>query len=137
MTSPSPSPAPTPTPSPSLPPFHPNHPIGHANSTGKRWPTDYYTVDVGTCIRESNARTHRLLHRQRHQNLVFSEFFPNVRFVPSTFSQQRGLWNKASSSLKEEFMNLGHCREGLWSAFARRARKEKAVVQLGDTIEID
>ena len=91
----------------------------------KRWPMDYYTIDIGNCMRECSSRT-------LNQSTVFMKCFPGLRFVPSTFSNQRDLWIKAPASLKEEFMELGHRKEGLWSVFAKRARQaQKAKTSLG------
>lgn len=44
------------------------------------------------------------------------------RFKAATFSDQRQLWKKAPESLRQQFEAHGHCKEGLWSAFARQAR---------------
>jgi hypothetical protein len=103
----------------------------------KHWPTDYYTFDIGKCMRECNSRTHRLHQRSNTQRTIFLKWFPNVRFIPSTFSNQRELWIKASVSLREEFMELGRCKEGLWSAFAKRARQEQKSKSKPAVIEID
>lgn len=100
----------------------------------KQWPSDYYTVDIGYCMRECSSRTQRHHQHAATQRSVFMKHFPNVRFVPSTFSNQRDLWNKAPGSLRDEFMELGRQKEGLWSIFARRARRARKVV---DIIEID
>jgi len=43
---------------------------------------------------------------------------------------------KASGSLREEFMELKHCREGLWSVFAKRARQEQKVAK-ASVVEMD
>ncbi|KAF8814083.1 hypothetical protein BYT27DRAFT_7082951 [Phlegmacium glaucopus] len=135
----------TPSPSPSpvaasswSPPPQTQPPFTGDTGGEKRWPTDYYTIDIGKCMRECNSRTHRVQQRERNQQTVFREYFPNVRFIPSTFSEQRGLWNNTPGSLRDEFMELGQCKEGLWAVFARRARREKkAKAQLGDIFEID
>ena len=103
----------------------------------KHWPTDYYTCDIGKCMHECSSRTQRLHQHSNTQRTVFMKWFPNVRFIPSTFSNQRELWIKASRSLREEFMELGRCKEGLWSAFAKRARQEWKSKTKQAVIEID
>lgn len=91
----------------------------------RHWPTDYFTVEIGQCLRECSSRTHRKHTAAVTQRSVFGRHFPGVRFIPSTFSNQRDLWGKASASLREEFMELGQCKEGLWSVFAKRCRQEQ------------
>ncbi|KAF8804797.1 hypothetical protein BYT27DRAFT_7225166 [Phlegmacium glaucopus] len=110
----------------------PTTPVGSSSSIEpagmeKHWPTDYYTVNIGKCMRECNSHTHRVQQHERNQQTVFCEYFPNVHFISSTFSEQR-----------DEFMELGQCKEGLWTVFACRACcKKKAKAQLGDIFEID
>ena len=105
-------------------------------SEAKHWPTDYYTSDIGNCMHECSSRTQRVHQRSETHRAVFAKHFPNVGFIPSTFSNQRELWIKASGSLREEFIELGHCREGLWSVFAKRARQEKKVAK-ASVVEMD
>ena len=98
----------------------------------KRWPMDYYTIDIGNCMQECSSCTHRVHQRAINQSTVFMKCFPGLWFVPSMFSNQRDLWIKAPASLKEEFMELGHRKEGLWSVFAKRARQaQKTKTSLG------
>ncbi|KAF8168384.1 hypothetical protein B0H34DRAFT_645984 [Crassisporium funariophilum] len=104
----------------------------------KHWPADYYTIDIGNCMRKCSSRTHRAHQRANTQRTVFTKCFPGVRFIASTFSNQRDLWNKSSRSLREEFMELGRCKEGLWLAFVKHARREqKAQAKAVTVIEID
>lgn len=119
----------TPTPIPlsfALPPDclgESNDPISvDVTPIGKHWPGDFYAVDIGQCIRAVKGRTHRSHQRGHHQEDMFKRFFPGVRYVASTFSDQKKIWARAPHDLQEEFINLGQCKDGLWSAFCRRVR---------------
>lgn len=94
-----------------------------AGPSTKRWPTDFYTIDIAACLREANGRTHTSRTRRRTQQQVFTKHFPGVRFTPSTFTDQKNLWARAPNDLREEFLEFGQCPDGLWSAFARRVRR--------------
>jgi hypothetical protein len=104
----------------------PNDPIELSDSeeTAKRWPADYYVVEIAKCLRECSART-RVHHHSRNQQAVFAEHFPGVRFTASTFSDQKSLWNVAGATLREEFIEMGRCKAALWSTFARQVRRAK------------
>ncbi|KAF8952645.1 hypothetical protein BDZ97DRAFT_1681014 [Flammula alnicola] len=135
-------PTPSPTPSQGEPSYAGagvlNDPIELSDDEEKRWPGDYHVVDIARCFRECSARTTRRQHRARSQQAIFAQHFPKIRYVASTFSDQKSLWNSASGSLREEFIETGRCKDGLWSVFARRVRragKQKALSQ--DVIEID
>lgn len=117
----------------------PNDPIELSDSEelAKRWPADYYVVDIARCLRECSARTTRVHHRARNQQDVFYKHFPGVRFTASTFSDQKSLWNKAGTALREEFIEMGRCDGGLWSTFARRVRRARnARARSKDVIDI-
>ena len=115
-----------------------NDPIDLLDGEKRHWPSGYYVVDI-RCFRECSARTTRIQHRARNRQTIFAEHFPMVRYVPSTFTDQKSLWKSAPSSLREEFIELGRCKEALWSAFARRARRAagKGKAASLDIIEID
>lgn len=118
----------------------PNEPIELTDSeeTPKRWPADYYVVDIAKCLRECSARTSRAHHQARTQQAVFSEHFPGVRFTSSTFSDQKTLWNLAGPALREKFFEMGQCKAALWSTFARQVRREKKLkVHPNIVIDID
>lgn len=117
-----------------------NDPIELSDSeeTVKRWPADYYVVDIAKCLRECSAQT-RVHHCTRNQQAtIFSKHFPGVRFTASTFSDQKTLWNVAGGALREKFIEMGQCKAALWSTFARQiCREKKARARSEDVIDID
>ena len=102
-----------------------NNPITVGDGDERRWPSGYHVVDIARCLRECSARTSLKRNRARTQKAVFEEFFPNARFIPATFTDQKKLWVSASDSLREKFIEAGRTKQGLWSVFARCVRAEK------------
>jgi len=68
---------------------------------------------------------------------VFEEFFPRARFVPATFTDQKKLWQSASNALRDESIEAGHTKQGLWSLFARRVRAERKSALLQEVIDVE
>lgn len=103
----------------------------------RRWPADYHVVDIAGCLRAYSGRTSLRKNRDHTQKAVFEEFFPMARFVPATFTDQKKLWQSASNSLRNEFIEAGHTKQGLWSVFACRVRTERKSALLQEVINID
>lgn len=135
------SPSSSPPPSAQAGPSHANmgsvnNPIIVGDGDERRWPSDYYVVDIAGCLCECSARTSLRKNLPRTQKAVFEEFFPMVRFVPATFTDQKKLWRLAFNSLRDESIEAGRTKKGLWSLFARRVRAEKKALSQ-EVIDID
>ena len=135
------SPSSSPPPSAQAGPSHANmgsvnNPIIVGDGDERRWPSDYYVVDIAGCLCECSARTSLRKNLPRTQKAVFEEFFPMVRFVPATFTDQKKLWRLAFNSLRDESIEAGRTKKGLWSLFARRVCAEKKALSQ-EVIDID
>ena len=102
-----------------------NNPITVGDGDERRWPSGYHVIDIARCLHECSARTSLKRNRVCTQKAVFEEFFPNARFIPTMFTDQKKLWVSASDSLWEKFIEAGRTKQGLWSVFACHVRAEK------------
>ena len=89
--------------------------VGDGNE--RHWPSDYHVVDIAGCLCECSAQTTLKKNWSHTQKTVFKEIFPVARFVPATFTDQKNLWRLASNSLRDESIEAGRTKQGLWSLF--------------------
>jgi len=106
----------TPTqPSPSPPPLSDTH---HK----RRWPADYYVCDVRDCFFDST--TFVTFGGRRRTNVDrLAAHFPRVVYKSSTWNEHKTLWLQAPERLKQKFLDAGRTEDGLWRAFAEKARR--------------
>ena len=114
-----------------------DNPLAEGDGEERCWPADYHVVDIAACFRAYSGRTSLKRNRDCTQKAVFEEFFPRARFVPATFTDQKKLWQLASNDLREEFIEAGHTKQGLWLLFARRVRAEKKSTLLQEVIDVE
>ncbi|KAF9031622.1 hypothetical protein BJ165DRAFT_1518749 [Panaeolus papilionaceus] len=76
---------------------------------GIHWPGDFYVADIAKCIWDTQSATCRQ-GQQGVTEQVFHSHFPNVRFVPVTFSNQKALWSSALMKLCQRFEGYGRTR---------------------------
>ena len=112
-------------------------PFAAGDDEERRWPADYHVVDIAGCLRAYSGRTSLKRNRDRTQKVVFEEFFPRARFVPATFTDQKKLWQLASNALRDEFIEAGHTKQGLWSLFSRCVRAERKSALMPEVINIE
>lgn len=81
----------------------------------KEWPTDFTVEEISNGFQF----IHQGQMERRKLEVLFSEAFGGARFVKSTFSKIRSIYEHADQDLKEEYLAHGQAKEGLWRYFRK------------------
>lgn len=100
-------------------------PIRDTTPVIKSWPADFYVCEIVNCFRDCKTSIRRNGRNTRTAEVKFNEHFPCNRYVPSTYSDQKKLWQNAPDVLKDQFYQAGKVKGALWFRFAEAARKAR------------
>jgi hypothetical protein len=96
-----------------------------SNDAIKSWPADFYVCEIVNCFRDCKTSIRKNGRNTRTAEVKFNDHFPCNRYVPSTYSDQKKLWQNAPDALKDRFYNAGKVKGALWFRFAEAARKAR------------
>jgi len=91
----------------------------------KSWPADFYVCEIVNCFRDCKTSIRKNGRNTRTAEVKFNKHFPCNRYVPSTYSDQKKLWQNAPDALKDQFYNAGKVKGAVWFRFAEAARKAR------------
>jgi hypothetical protein len=95
------------------------------NDAIKSWPADFYVCEIVNCFQDCKMSIRKNGRNTRTAEVKFNEHFPGNCYVPSTYSDQKKLWQHAPNALKDAFYNAGKVKGAVWSRFAEAARKAR------------
>ncbi|KAF8629468.1 hypothetical protein AX15_003430 [Amanita polypyramis BW_CC] len=82
----------------------------------KRWPNDYSVSEISAGFHDMDrlvAHTSNLTQR-----VAFERVFGS-RYVKSTVCRHRGVWKRASPTVRDQFIAMGNDERALWGEFVR------------------
>ncbi|KAF8632425.1 hypothetical protein AX17_004866 [Amanita inopinata Kibby_2008] len=89
--------------------YHPHMPL-------KRWPNDYTVSEISAGFHDMDRLVVQTANMT--QRAAFERVFGS-RYVKSTVCRHRGVWRRASRSMRDQFSELGNDERASWSAFVR------------------
>ncbi|KAK2459400.1 hypothetical protein APHAL10511_008587 [Amanita phalloides] len=97
-------------------PYHTHAHLAHSHLPLKRWPNDYSVAEISAGFHDMDrlvAQTPNMTQR-----VAFERVFGS-RYVKSTVCRHRGVWKRAPSTMRDQFISFGNDERALWGEFVR------------------